>query len=157
MKLLTLLLLLAPIAWCQQLPDAPEIARDQAARLYSEAASWPTAGNTSATPAAAANNVRKPVADRAFWATSAVVFASTVANVELSHRCVEQHRCSLEQLPSKSRAGMYAVALPIDIGTAFLGYKLKQRSRRWWFVPATLLTVAQTYSLTHAARRIGDK
>jgi hypothetical protein len=158
MKLLTIVLLLASLAWCQQLPDAPGVTREQTAQLDpNQESNALLPGTTKANLGTAAKTEHRPVADRAFWTSTGILFAVTVANVQVSHSCLEAQSCTLEQLPSKSTGGMYAVALPIDAGVAFLGYKLKQHSHRWWWVPAAALTAAQTYSLIHAARQLSNQ
>lgn len=92
------------------------------------------------------------VIDREFVIGNSVMLGSTIANVELTHRCLENGFCSLVPRALVRRRAMYGVGLPANIGVGVLGYYLKRGGHRWWFVPAALVTTGNIVYGIHAAR-----
>jgi len=78
------------------------------------------------------------VVDARFVAFSAVLMAFTVSDLEKTHHCLARATCmEMNPMLPHSRAGMYAVNLPINAATMYLGYRLKSAGRRtWWIAPA---------------------
>ena len=94
------------------------------------------------------------VQDRQFLLVNGLMFASSIANVELTTRCVNGGACSALPGPLRSRGALYGMGLPIDLGVTVLGYRLKRSGNRWWFVPAAAVTVGNVVYGIHAARYI---
>jgi hypothetical protein len=150
-SLLIVILLLGSLTmWAEPLPDAPSA--QPSSHNRAEQAAPPAAGSVMAR--AMSPRSEKPVADRTYYLVNGTMFAVGIANVELAHQCVVQHDCTLSQLPTTSRIGMYAMALPANLFTSAVSYKLKQKGYRWWFVPPALVTAAQIYSAGHMVRRM---
>ena len=146
MKPILVALALVCCAFAAELPDAPDV---QGNALSSSArASRVTPVANYASPAASS-----PIADAKFWGVTATMFGATVANVELTSRCREQRTCQLAPLPMKTRASMYGVAIPADIGLAVLSYKLK-KSHRWWAFPIVASTMANSSIAVYSGRLV---
>jgi len=92
--------------------------------------------------------------DKEFLITTGVLFGSSIANVELTHRCLENGACSLVPRALVRRRALYGVGLPADAGITVLGYYLKRSGRRWWFVPAAIVTAGNTIYGIHAAQHM---
>lgn len=79
----------------------------------------------------------KPVFDKKFATMSVVSMALTIADIERTQSCLHKNRCEeLDPLLPHSRAGMYAVNLPVNAGLMYLSYRLKASGRKtWWIAP----------------------
>ncbi len=91
------------------------------------------------------------VVDRSFVTVNGVMFGSSVAAAELTQRCLSAGACTDVPDAFHSRAAMYGAGLPAAAGVAYLGYYLKSKGYRWWFVPAAVVTVGNIIVSTHAA------
>ena len=91
-------------------------------------------------------------ADGKFWAITGLMVGSTVANVEYTTRCMDAGRCKLVPDALRSRGALYGVSLPLNVGVGYLGYALKARGQKLWFLPAALVTAGNVVYATHAAR-----
>ena len=78
-----------------------------------------------------------PVADKKFIAMSALTMGLTVADIERTQHCLGEKTCQeLNPMLPHSRAGMYAVNLPINAAAMFLSYHLKESGHKtWWIAP----------------------
>ena len=94
------------------------------------------------------------VIDKEFVIGNSVMLGSTIANVELTPRCIWNGACSLVPDALRRRRYLYAVGLPADAGIAVLGYYLKRGGHRWWFVPAALVTTGNVVYGIHAAKHM---
>jgi len=112
-----------------------------------DAPSATTAPNQDSTPA---EPTSANVANWAFHSVNAVMLASTVANAEAAMNCP-----TCTSLPSSlhHRTFFYGVGLPVDLGLGFIGYDLKKKGHRWWFVPALAMTAANAYLTYHWTSR----
>ena len=90
-------------------------------------------------------------ADGKFWAVTGLMVGSTIANVEYTTRCMDAGRCTLVPDALRSRGALYGVSLPLNVGVGYLGYALKARGQKLWFLPAALVTVGNVVYATHAA------
>jgi hypothetical protein len=61
----------------------------------------------------------------------------TIADLERTQACLSHHTCQeLNPMLPTSRAGMYAVNLPINAASMYLAYRLKAGGHRtWWIAP----------------------
>ena len=82
----------------------------------------------------------KPVIDTKFIAMSAVSMALTIADIERTQHCLRRSSCvELDPLLPRSRAGMYAVNIPVNAGLMYLSYRLKASGRKtWWIAPLSI-------------------
>jgi hypothetical protein len=48
---------------------------------------------------------------------------------------------------------MYVTGLGVATGVSYLGYALRKRQERWWFVPAVLATTFDLVFVVRAAKR----
>ena len=94
------------------------------------------------------------LADKEFLMATGILFGSSIANVELTHRCLENGACSLVPRALVRRRALYGVGLPADAGVTVLGYYLKRSGRRWWFVPAAIVTAGNVVYGIHAAQHM---
>jgi len=94
------------------------------------------------------------VIDREFIIGNSVMLGSTIANTELTLRCLENHYCSLVPADLRGHKRLYAVSLPTTLGAGILGYYLKRGGHSWWFVPAALITTGNVVYGIHAAQHM---
>jgi hypothetical protein len=90
-------------------------------------------------------------ADWKYFGWNAALFGSSVADVEALMRCTG---CTAVPLSLQRRSLLYGIGLPIDAGIAYVGYLQKRNGRRWWFIPAAAVAVANaglTYHWAHPA------
>ncbi len=131
------------------LPDAPSIGRgsdrsSSTTTLSDSGISEPTV----ATPPTA-----KRVATGSYWATTAAVFGSNIAAIELLQSCLAAGECQSIPGPMRSRGAMYGVGLPVAAGVSYLDYYLKKKEKRWWFVPAVAATAFDLFFVVHGAEK----
>jgi hypothetical protein len=86
------------------------------------------------------------VADWKYFAVTGAMFASSAANSETLIGCPN---CTFITGSMHRRGFTYGVGLSVDAAASYLGYELKKRGHRWWFVPAVALTAANTYLSYH--------
>jgi hypothetical protein len=79
------------------------------------------------------------------------MFASSIVTVEKTNTCIQQHTCSFVPVAFRSRGALYGAGIPIELGIAYVSYKLKQHGHRWWFAPALAVTGANSYVAYRAA------
>ena len=83
------------------------------------------------------------VADKKFWAITALSAASTVADIEVTAHALQNPNCH-EHNPllgtHPSRAKMYGISVPASTAYALVGYLLKKRGVKIWAVPQLSLT-----------------
>lgn len=128
------------------LPDSPGTVRTQEDRL---SPSYKRPGS----PATATRGLYfdARVTDLSFIAVNGVMFGSSIATAELTQRCLSSGACTDVPDAFRSRAAMYAAGMPAAAGVVYLGYYLKRKEYRWWFVPAALVTLGNLVVSTHAA------
>jgi len=78
------------------------------------------------------------VTDKKFFVISALVVGLTISDVERTQHCLHRGTCiEMNPMLPHSRAGMYAVNVPINVATLWLSYRMKSQGRRtWWIAPA---------------------
>jgi hypothetical protein len=139
------------------LPDAPSAAKPET----SAPAAAPVVKRESrgAPPAAVGGplSVDRSVADRNYLLVTGGLFGSSVANAELTIRCLQKH-AACNDVPSslQSRAAIYGIGIPADIGIAYLSYHMKKKHSRIWFVPAAAVTGANLFLAVRAYRWTQD-
>jgi len=79
----------------------------------------------------------KRVVDAKFIGMSALTMGLTIADIESTQHCMANGTCKeLNPLMPHSRAGMYAVNIPINAAAMYLSYRLKASGHKtWWIAP----------------------
>ncbi len=138
-----------------ELPDAPSAAKPDTSTSDASAAA-PARKESSGAPAAATSGslgVDRTVADRNYLAVTGGMFGASIINAELTVHCLNVHP-SCNDVPTSlhSRAALYGIGIPADIGVAYLTYIMKKRHSRIWYVPAALVTGANLFFGVRAYR-----
>ena len=78
------------------------------------------------------------VVDKKFVLVSALVMGLTISDLERTQHCLHRGTCiEMNPMLPHSRAGMYAVNIPLNAATMWLGYRMKSQGRKtWWIAPA---------------------
>jgi hypothetical protein len=137
-----------------ELPDAPSAARPDASA--GEPAPSPVVKSTHGAPPAAMGGplgVDRGVADWKYLSLTGAMFSASVVNVELTIRCLDQGTCSYVPPSLRSRAALYGIGIPADLGVSYLTYYMKRKRSSIWYVPAALVTAANVYVGLHAYHR----
>jgi len=140
----------------KELPDAPSASQPDTSTEGPSPAAQPIKRSSQGAPAAAAGGafeVDRGVADRKFWVLSSSMFAASIANAELTQRCQKLGTCSFVPVPLRSRAAMYGIGIPADLGIMYLTYHMKKKHSPIWYVPSALVTAANVYVGIHAFHR----
>jgi hypothetical protein len=76
----------------------------------------------------------------------------------LTVRCLEVH-ASCNDVPSalKSRAALYGIGIPADLGVAYLTYYMKKKHSRIWYAAPAVVTGANMFLAVRAYRWMNDK
>jgi hypothetical protein len=91
--------------------------------------------------------------NRYLWTLTAAVVSSNVAAIELLQGCLGAQRCRSVPSPLQGRPAMYATGLGVASGVSYVGYYLKRREVRWWFVPGVMATAFDLVFVIRAAKR----
>jgi hypothetical protein len=83
---------------------------------------------------------RSRVVDTKFIGMSALAMGLTIADIESTQHCLGNGTCrELNPLMPNSRAGMYAVSIPVNAVAMYLSYRLKASGHKtWWIVPLAI-------------------
>ena len=91
--------------------------------------------------------------DPAFLTVTGAMISSSVVNAELTMKCLDQQTCKYVPSAFRSRPAMYSAGFAAEAGVIYTSYRLKRARKKWWFVPSLLVTGANIYVATHAAKR----
>ena len=82
----------------------------------------------------------KRVADAKFIGMSALAMGLTIADIETTQHCLGNGTCrELNPLMPHSRAGMYAVNVPVNSLAMYVSYRLKAGGHKtWWIAPIAI-------------------
>ena len=140
-----------------QVPDAPGVTVGTFPAVEPWIKSeWASSKKSGAAPVAAkAPRIDPQVADSSYWAATASLAGTTVANVELTARCEEEGTCLTWINPGKGsdRGRLYAYTVPSNFALDYLAYKLKGKTR-FWIVPQMAFTAANLFSAGRSYGRI---
>lgn len=81
-----------------------------------------------------------------FYALNSALVGASIADAETLVRC---DNCTYVPAPLHRRGLTYGVGLPVDVAVIYLGYELKKKGHRWWYVPGVALTAANAYLSYH--------
>jgi hypothetical protein len=142
-------------------PDAPSAAKDKdEAAAGAEGSASPVRKNSQGAPPAAIgpdwSEVRR-TADRQYWEVTGSLFAASITDAESTIHCLHVHASCNDAPPSfRSRAALYGIGIPADLGVAYLTYYMKKKHSRIWYVPAAIATGANMFAAVHAYRWAGE-
>ncbi len=93
------------------------------------------------------------VADGKFVATTALLVALTIADIELTQHCLHKNTCheGNPRLPT-SRAKVYPMQLGLTAGVSYLGYRLKKNGEKLWWLPQVSVASAHGVGVTFGFR-----
>jgi hypothetical protein len=136
------------------LPDAPSASQSQNAAASAHVSSKHY--YQGASPAARGGHfgIERDVIDWRYSTLTGSMFAASVANAELTQRCIEQNTCSFVPSALSSRTAMYGIGIPADFAVAYLSYRMKRKHNSLWILPEALVTGANFYVAAHSWRRI---
>jgi hypothetical protein len=88
----------------------------------------------------------RSVADRNYLLVTGGMFGASVFNAEVTQHCLNEHT-DCNDVPSSlhSRAAMYGIGIPADLGIAYLTYYMKKRHSSMWYVPAAVVAGANLF------------
>lgn len=91
-------------------------------------------------PIEPAKSKARRVVDAKFVGMSALVMGTTIADIETTQHCLGNGTCrELNPLIPHSRAGMYAVNIPINALAMYVSYRLKAGGHKtWWIAPLAI-------------------
>jgi hypothetical protein len=142
------------------LPDAPSATRPETSNAEPPASPVVKREVHGAPPAAMGGplGVDREVMDRKYFLFTGVMFSASVANAELTLNCLSKH-ASCNDVPSSlhSRAAMYGIGIPADLGVAYLTYFMKRKHSHMWYVPSAAVTAANVILGVRAYRWSQDK
>ena len=86
------------------------------------------------------------------------MFGSSIVNAELTVRCLNKHAaCNDVPRALQSRAALYGIGIPADLGVAYLSYYMKKKHSRIWYVAPAVVTGANMFLAVRAYRWMNDK
>jgi hypothetical protein len=132
-----------------ELPDAPSATKPDTSTGGAAPSPAVKRQQSQGAPVAAKGGplwVDRSVADRKYLLLTGGMFAAGVANAELTLHCLHQHVSCNDVPPSlHSRAAIYGIGIPADLGIAYLTYCLKRKHNHMWYVPAAAVTGANIF------------
>ena len=140
------------------LPDAPSTSQNQDSGqdMAASARSANKRHYQGAAPAArgGAFGADRNVMDWKYSSLTGAMFSASVANAELTQRCMAEKTCSFVPSAVSGRAAMYGIGIPADFAVAYLSYRLKKGHNWFWIVPEAIVTGANFYVAAHSWRRL---
>jgi len=138
------------------LPDAPSTTKPDASAADPSASPVVKREPSHGAPPAAVGGplwVDRSVADRNYLLFTGGMFAASVINTELTLRCLNKHP-SCNDVPSsfRSRADLYGVGIPAELGIAYLTYCMKRKHNHLWYIPTAVVTGANLFLAVQAYR-----
>jgi hypothetical protein len=141
------------------LPDAPSATKPETSAPDPTPTPMVKRESHGAPPAALGGplSVDRSVADRNYLLVTGGMFGASIADAELTIRCLQQHP-SCNDVPSslRSRLALYGIGIPAEIGITYLSYHMKKKHSRIWYVPSALVTGANAFLSVRAYRWMHD-
>jgi hypothetical protein len=141
----------ADVSGDSDLPDAPSATKPDASTAdpSSPTASPAVKRESQGAPVAAQGGplwVDRTVADRTYFAVTGGMIGASIANAELTINCLGRHpACNDVPTSLQSRAAIYGIGIPADLGVAYLTYCMKRKHNHLWYVPAAAVTGANLF------------
>jgi hypothetical protein len=78
--------------------------------------------------------------DAKFVTMNVLAMGLTIVDIEMTQHCLGNGTCQeLNPLMPHSRAGMYAVNIPVNTAAMYLSYRLKAAGHKtWWIAPLAI-------------------
>lgn len=134
------------------LPDSPGAVRsEQDLRSTSAARRLRRISGAPATATGIGLHLDSQVRDWSYLTVNGAMLTSSIVSAKLTQDCLHSGRCDFVPDAFRSQAAMYGAGVPAAVGVAYLGYYLKKKGYRWWFVPAALVAAGNTVASAHAA------
>lgn len=131
------------------LPDAPSATKPDASSGGAAPSPAIKKPESQGAPVAAQGGpmwVDRGVADRNYLLLTGGMVGASIANAELTLYCLNRHASCNDIPPSlHSRAAIYGIGIPADLGIAYLTYCLKRKHNHMWYVPAAAVTGANLF------------
>jgi hypothetical protein len=138
------------------LPDAPSATKPDASTADPGAPPAVKRDASQGAPPAAMGGplwVDRSVADRNYLLLTGGMFGATIANTELTLRCLNKHpSCNDVPTSFRSRVDLYGVGIPAELGIAYLTFYMKRKHNHIWYVPAAAVTGANLFLAVRAYR-----
>ena len=137
------------------LPDAPSSARSDSSTADPAPSPVVKKESHGAMPAAMGGPLSpdRSVADRNYLLVNGGMIGASIFNAEMTIHCLQKHP-SCNDVPSslKSRAGLYGIGIPADLGIAYLSYFMKRKHSSIWYVPSAIVGGANLFLGVRAYR-----
>jgi hypothetical protein len=78
----------------------------------------------------------------------------TVADIELTQHCIHSGRCQEGNplIPTTSRGKLYPIQMGLTAVNSYLGYRLKKKGNKRWWLPQLSLSVSHGVGVTFGMR-----
>jgi hypothetical protein len=133
------------------LPDSPGAVRSEQDLRSTSAARRRRTSGAPATAGGIGLHLDSQVRDWSYLTVNGAMLTSSIISAKLTQDCLHSGKCDFVPDAFRSWAAMYGAGVPAAVGVAYLGYYLKKKGYRWWFVPAALVTAGNTVVSAHAA------
>jgi hypothetical protein len=141
------------------LPDAPSTTKSDSSTA-DPAPSPVVKRNSQGAPPAAMGGPLAPdrsVADRNYLLLTSGMIGASVFNAEATLHCLTQHPDCNDVPPSlRSRAALYGIGIPADLGVAYLTYFMKKKHSTLWYLPAAVVAGGNLFLGVRAYRWAQD-
>jgi hypothetical protein len=131
-----------------ELPDAPSSTKSDTSTPDPSPSPAVKKDSNGAPPAATGGPMSpdRSVIDRNYLLVTGAMFGASIANAELTIRCLQVHN-SCNDVPSfmKSRTALYGIGIPADFAVAYLTYIMKKKHNSIWYVPSALVSGANLF------------
>lgn len=142
-----------------ELPDAPSASKSDASTADPTPSPVVKRNSQGAAPAAMGGPLSpdRTVADRNYLLLTGGMIGASVFNAEVTLHCLNEHP-DCNDVPSslRSRAALYGIGIPADLGVAYLTYFMKKRHSSMWYVPAAVVSGANLFFGVRAYRWAQD-
>jgi hypothetical protein len=98
----------------------------------------------------------KKVFDKKFALLAVVATGLTVADYEMTQRCLSRQTCvEADPLLPHSRAGMYATNIPLNAALFYWAYRRKSGGKRLWWLPPLAIIASHAVGVRSNLQFVG--
>jgi len=103
-----------------------------------------------------ADKPAKKVFDKKFAFLAVLATGLTVADYEMTQRCLARHSCvEADPLLPHSRAGMYATNIPLNAALFYWAYRRKAGGKRLWWLPPMAIIASHAVGVQSNLKFVG--
>ena len=103
-----------------------------------------------------ADKPKKKVFDKKFALLAVVATGLTVADYEMTQRCLARRTCvEADPLLPRSRAGMYATNIPLNAALFYWAYRRKSGGKRLWWLPPMAIIASHAVGVESNLKFVG--